>query len=127
MTLAQAAINPVTTTVEEKLRAELGAEAFEKSYAMGRESTLEVAVQLVSGRTPATAGRSGSASLRASLTRRENEVATLVADGLTNKEIATKLTISPRTVDAHVDHILTKLGFRSRTQIARWVSADESR
>lgn len=126
MTLAQAAINPVTTTVEKKLRAELGDEGFEKSYAMGRESTLEVAVQLVSGRTPATQGRSGTASLRSSLTRRENEVATLVADGLTNKEIATKLTISARTVDAHVDHILTKLGFRSRTQIARWVSADES-
>ena len=52
------------------------------------------------------------------LTRRESEVAALVARGLTNREIAGQLYLSVRTVEVHVDHILTKLGFRTRTQLA---------
>lgn len=59
---------------------------------------------------------------RTVLTKREHEVAELVAVGLTNKEIATRLTISRRTVDGHVDHILTKLGFTSRVQVATWIA-----
>ena len=55
------------------------------------------------------------------LTKREREVAGLIAQGLTNKVIAAKLVISPRTAQGHVEHILTKLGFTSRTQIAGWV------
>lgn len=54
-------------------------------------------------------------------TRREREVAELVAEGMTNKEIAGRLVISPRTAQGHVEHLLTKLGFTSRTQIAAWV------
>ncbi|MDQ6874635.1 MAG: LuxR C-terminal-related transcriptional regulator [Actinomycetota bacterium] len=54
------------------------------------------------------------------LTRREAEVAVLVARGLSNREVAVKLYVSVRTVEGHVDHILTKLGFRSRTQLAAW-------
>jgi predicted ATPase/DNA-binding CsgD family transcriptional regulator len=56
------------------------------------------------------------------LSRRETEVAQLVRDGLSNKEIAARLVISPRTVEAHIDHILNKLGFTSRTQIAAWAT-----
>lgn len=55
------------------------------------------------------------------LTPREQEVADLVAQGLTNKAIAEQLVISLRTVQGHVEHILAKLGFNSRTQIAAWV------
>ena len=51
---------------------------------------------------------------------RESEVAALVARGLTNREIAGQLYVSVRTVEVHVDHILTKLGFRTRTQLAAW-------
>lgn len=51
------------------------------------------------------------------LTPREAEVARLAAQGLTNKEIARRLVISQRTAEAHIQHILTKLGFTSRTQI----------
>ncbi|MEV0322909.1 ATP-binding protein [Streptomyces sp. NPDC050658] len=60
-----------------------------------------------------SAGRSGSGGL----THREREVAALVAERLTNREIAERLVVSKRTVDAHVEHILTKLGLTSRTQI----------
>jgi non-specific serine/threonine protein kinase len=57
----------------------------------------------------------------ASLTRREREIAVLVATGLTNREIAGQLYLSVRTVEVHVDHILSKLGFRTRTQLAAWI------
>jgi DNA-binding CsgD family transcriptional regulator/sugar lactone lactonase YvrE len=58
-----------------------------------------------------------------SLTRREQEVANLVGQGLTNKEIATRLFVSERTAESHVEQIRSKLGFHSRTQIAVWVLA----
>src|ERR1700674_1144723 len=57
-----------------------------------------------------------------SLTRREREVAILVAQGLTNREIATRLFISERTAESHVEEIRGKLGFPSRVQIANWVA-----
>ncbi|MGF6884660.1 DNA-binding NarL/FixJ family response regulator [Nocardia sp. GAS34] len=58
-----------------------------------------------------------------SLTARERQVANLVAEGLTNRAIADRLTVSPRTAQGHVEHILTKLGFTSRAQIAAWAVA----
>ncbi|MFF5204658.1 ATP-binding protein [Streptosporangium sp. NPDC000396] len=57
----------------------------------------------------------------APLTRREREVAELVAEGLTNRQIAHRLVIVQRTADSHVEHILAKLGFSARAQIAAWV------
>lgn len=54
------------------------------------------------------------------LTRREREVAALVAEGLTNREIAERLFISERTADGHLEHIREKLGVSSRAQIAAW-------
>jgi DNA-binding CsgD family transcriptional regulator len=56
----------------------------------------------------------------AGLSRREAEVARLVAEGLTNRQIAERLVISERTAQNHVQHILTKLGFTTRAQIAAW-------
>jgi non-specific serine/threonine protein kinase len=56
----------------------------------------------------------------APLTARERQVAALVVEGLTNREIAERLCISDRTAGNHVDHILSKLGFRSRVQVAAW-------
>ena len=60
------------------------------------------------------------------LTVREFEVARLVADGLTNSEIAAELTLSPKTVSAHVEHILAKLGVARRTEIATWATGVRS-
>jgi non-specific serine/threonine protein kinase len=53
---------------------------------------------------------------------REAEIAALVATGMTNRQIAGKLHLAERTVDAHVEHILNKLGYRSRAQIAAWIA-----
>jgi DNA-binding NarL/FixJ family response regulator len=54
------------------------------------------------------------------LSPREADVAKLVAEGLTNRQIAERLVISERTAQNHVQHILTKLGFTTRSQIAAW-------
>jgi DNA-binding CsgD family transcriptional regulator len=56
------------------------------------------------------------------LTGREMEVARLVADGLTNYSIAVRLSIAPRTAEAHVENIRRKLQVRSRAQIAAWIT-----
>jgi DNA-binding CsgD family transcriptional regulator len=56
------------------------------------------------------------------LTAREFSVANLVSTGKTNREIADELFLSPKTVSAHVEHILTKLGAGRRTEIAAWAA-----
>jgi predicted ATPase/DNA-binding CsgD family transcriptional regulator len=61
------------------------------------------------------------------LTAREREVASLVALGLTNKEIAARLGVSRRTVDAHLEHILSKLGYGSRVSVAALASREQTR
>jgi pimeloyl-ACP methyl ester carboxylesterase/DNA-binding CsgD family transcriptional regulator len=63
-----------------------------------------------------------STSAGPKLTGRELEVAGLIAEGLTNHSIATRLSIAPRTVEAHVENIRRKLQVRSRAQIAAWVT-----
>lgn len=55
------------------------------------------------------------------LTPREREVAALVAEGMTNRQIGENLYVAERTAETHVENILMKLGFTSRTQVARWV------
>jgi DNA-binding NarL/FixJ family response regulator len=55
------------------------------------------------------------------LTRRESEVVRLVAEGLTNREIAARLVLSVRTVETHVDRVMGKLDFHTRSQLTAWV------
>jgi DNA-binding NarL/FixJ family response regulator len=70
----------------------------------------------LAGRLRGSAGRSGPPGL----TRREGQIAALVARGLTNRQIADLLHVAERTAENHVQHILTKLGCQNRTQIAAW-------
>jgi DNA-binding NarL/FixJ family response regulator len=59
------------------------------------------------------------------LTRRESEIARVVAEGRTNREIAAQLSLSVRTVESHVDRVLGKLDFHTRSQLAAWVARGE--
>ncbi|HEY0932614.1 MAG TPA: LuxR C-terminal-related transcriptional regulator [Trebonia sp.] len=70
---------------------------------------------------PAAAGTAPGWQGSETLTAREREISLLVARGLPNREIATRLVISKRTVDAHVNHIFAKLGLSSRVQLTIWL------
>ncbi len=59
------------------------------------------------------------------LTRREREVADLVSQGLTNRELAERLVIAERTAENHVQHILVKLGLSNRSQLAVWAATTD--
>ena len=61
---------------------------------------------------------------RATTTCCWGEIARLIAQGMSNRAIAEALFISPRTVDGHVERILAKLDFTSRTQVATWVAGN---
>ena len=90
---------------------------------------------LVAAPAPARRGTRGSAQTAtgarpgrprrtaAALTRREREIALLVASGLSNRDIATRLFISKRTVDAHVEHIFAKLEISSRVKLTMWLQS----
>jgi non-specific serine/threonine protein kinase len=97
-------------------RQALGEEQFETARRRGLSLSVSEAIALArSAAAPVTPPANP-------LTRRELEIAGLVTEGLGNREIAERLVLSKRTVDAHIDHIFTKLGFSSRAQIAVWFS-----
>ena len=74
------------------------------------------------GRPPA---RSPAQVADGPLSRREMEVAELVADGATNAQVAARLFISERTVESHVASIFNKLGVDTRLQVARWFASTQ--
>jgi predicted ATPase/DNA-binding CsgD family transcriptional regulator len=105
-------------------RAALGDPAFAIVWGEGRAMTLEQAIEFaltVEQTASAKANRAPrTREAKPLLTMREQEVARLVARGLTNRQIAGALAVSARTAGAHVQNILNKLGFSSRAQIAAW-------
>lgn len=102
------------------LRRQLGDADVDAAVASGEGASDAEALMIAVG---ASRGPARSAPPRGGLTRRESQVAELVAEGLTNKQIAERLVIAQRTADAHVQNVLMKLGFTSRAQIASWVTA----
>ena len=112
--------------IAEQSRQALGTEAFDAAVEAGKGLTLDQVFTYVLGDEEEGPANADGAPQRsqvsdAGLTRRELEIAELVAEGLTNKEIALRLTIARRTAEGHVENILAKLGFTSRAQIAAWV------
>jgi DNA-binding NarL/FixJ family response regulator len=77
------------------------------------------------GQGPGTVGRRAAVAPPSTLTPREREIATLVSSGMTNRAIAGELFISTATVAKHVANILTKLGFKSRAQVAVWMAEND--
>jgi DNA-binding CsgD family transcriptional regulator/tetratricopeptide (TPR) repeat protein len=108
-------------------RSALGDREFDRLYRDGTRMTTEQLVSLALGEKEPEAQSAPSRRPSGALTPRESEIAALVAQGLSNREIAAKLVISQRTAETHVEHILTKLGFTSRAQIAAWVAEEEAR
>ena len=98
-----------------RLKAKLGRASSESATRDGAAMNMDEAVRYALG--TANGERPGGV---ARLTDREVQVARLIAGGLTNGEVAGRLRISARTVDAHVEHIRNKVGLRTRTQIAVW-------
>jgi non-specific serine/threonine protein kinase len=109
-------LGPLTDELLAASRAGAGASA-DALHAEGRRLGLQDALTAALSDEPEQAWRTGRGP---GLTRREIQVAELVAGGVTNREVARRLQLSVRTVDVHVDRILTKLGFHSRTQLAAW-------
>jgi DNA-binding NarL/FixJ family response regulator len=97
----------------------LGSSTYDKAWEDGYASTLEQAVALADAliQARATAEHGGGA-----LSPREVEVAAMLARGLTNKQIAFDLGLTPNTVRSHIEHSMTKLDLSSRAQIAVWAS-----
>jgi predicted ATPase/DNA-binding CsgD family transcriptional regulator len=115
---------PFHERVRDELCRSLGEDGFEAAFQDGMRFDLDQTVgyafeQRAKSRTPAS-------GVTETLTRRESEIAELIAKGLTNRECAEQLVISQRTVETHVEHILTKLGFSSRAQVASWVAGEHS-
>lgn len=112
-------------TCTELTRSALGDAGHEAGFRRGAELTLDEAVAYALGDTTRSIEDTTTAQvtpLETPLTKRELQVAELIADGLSNKDIAGRLFIAPRTAEGHVEHILTKLGFTSRAQVAAWVN-----
>ena len=95
--------------------------AFAKGGAMDRAGAIAFALGESSPPGPATRQD------QPRLTRRERDVAALVAQGMSNSQIAATLVISVRTVETHVEHIMDKLGCGTRAQIAAWSAAQPPR
>ncbi|MDW4907105.1 LuxR C-terminal-related transcriptional regulator [Streptomyces sp. ADMS] len=114
---------------ETRAREGLGRRAYERAYRRGEGLGLTGIVKYALGEgksadqgaeppssTDCLSGRGTT------LTRRETEVAALIAEGLANQQIADRLVIARRTAEGHVERILGKLGLTNRTQIAAWVT-----
>jgi predicted ATPase/DNA-binding CsgD family transcriptional regulator len=126
--VAQAIYRQFDDQSETPLRARLGDARFEAAFAEGASYSLDQALAAAHGEAPAPdAPPTARVAVPGGLTPREWEIAALVAEGLSNKEIAGRLVISRRTAETHVEHILTKLGFRSRVQVSRWVADQQWR
>ena len=98
--------------------------AWETAFAQGQAMSFEEAVEYalsaeeLSPAAPCAPERPSTGARQRGLTRREKAVAALVAQGLTNRQIAKELVLSERTVENHVANILKKLGLHSRERVA---------
>ncbi len=110
-------------TATARARDALGEAAFQRAFSDGASLDVPQAVATAldeqeKPEKPAPTRRANDTA--PVLTRRETEVAELVAQGLSNRAIADQLVVSQRTAETHIENILVKLGFSARSQIAAW-------
>jgi predicted ATPase/DNA-binding CsgD family transcriptional regulator len=119
---------PMRAATTERWQPSLRAPGGEKAFAEGRRMELQQAIAYALGGAAPVEARPPRQRerVRQVLTRRQLEVARLVRQGLTNKEIATKLFISERTAEGHIERICNQLGYHNRAQIAAWVQEHDA-
>jgi predicted ATPase/DNA-binding CsgD family transcriptional regulator len=113
-------LQPSATGARQSTITALGPAVFKAEFEAGQGLAREEALALALGEPAPISTLDAVPSV---LGRRQAEVARLIADGLSNKQIAACLVISEHTVDSHIRNIMTKLGCRSRAQIAAWVAS----
>lgn len=118
-----AIVIPLLAQAEASAIAALGASKFEAEFKAGKHLSRDAALDLALGESAHVDAAASDGAGGGLLGKREADVARLVADGLTNKQIGARLFISERTVESHVRSILNKLGFNSRAQIAGWMAS----
>lgn len=109
---------PLLAKAEEATRASVGTSRFRVEFEAGQRLDRPAALDLALDE-----GTDAPATAPSLLSKRQAEIANLVADGLSNKQIGARLLISEHTVDSHIRTILTKLGAGSRAQIAAWLAS----
>ncbi|WAZ21530.1 LuxR C-terminal-related transcriptional regulator [Streptomyces cinnabarinus] len=113
----------VQGAAERHTRSALGDPAYARAYRRGGALPRNDVIAYALGELRRPTSGSADAPDTRPLTRREAEVAALVARGLTNRQIAESLVIAQRTAEGHVERILVKLGFSKRSQLAAWFTA----
>ena len=99
----------------------MGQRTFDAVFAQGRAMTIDEGVAFaVEDKQPREAPVKAASG--GELTRRQLEIARLIADDLTNRQIADRLFLSERTVETHITNMLNKLGLNSRIQLSRWLA-----
>ncbi|MCX2934425.1 LuxR C-terminal-related transcriptional regulator [Mycobacterium sp. CVI_P3] len=121
--LSSPQLSELHTIYLDRITGQIGATTLASQLAQGAEISIselvELAVTGISQEEPRSTGDTSGG-----LTSRQLEIADLVAAGLSNKQIAARLFISPRTAEGHVERILSRLELTSRTQLAAWVVAN---
>ena len=104
------------------VRAALGDQAYTVAFRRGRQMPLAQVLHGAENKRRSTRSGQDHADGADLLTAREEEIAALLAQGLSNKEIANSLVIALRTAETHVENVLVKLGLTSRSQVAAWLA-----
>jgi non-specific serine/threonine protein kinase len=100
----------------------VGRHAFDAAYARGRAMTIDEGIAFAVADKPAPKPAPVKSAPDTALTARQLEIARLIADDLSNRQIAARLFLSERTVETHITNILNKLGLNSRIQLSRWMA-----
>ena len=101
----------------------VGQRSFDAAFARGRAMTIDEGVAFaMEDKRPPKPAPAARGEPQSELTRRQLEIARLVADGLSNRQIAARLFLSERTVETHITNILNRLGLASRVQLSRWIA-----
>jgi predicted ATPase/DNA-binding NarL/FixJ family response regulator len=112
------------TACDRRTRESLDDATFRSAFGRGQTLSIDDAVAYALDQRPepaATPATAGDTSIH--LTRRERQIANLIAQGLSNQDIASTLVLSQRTVEGHVQNILVKLGFTNRAHVAAWITS----